>query len=76
MILLVTLQAQACNFTKSNTLPWVFSCFLNCTNGIKWRKASEICNQIFQHSVFPVTSAPGAYYILKLLGAALIRGWY
>ena len=29
--------------TKSNT-PWVFSRFLNCTNGTKSRKTSHICN--------------------------------
>ena len=35
-----TLQAEACNFTKSNTFPWVFLRFLNCTNGTKSRNAS------------------------------------
>ena len=30
------------NFTKCNTLPWVFSRFLNCTVGTKSRKASHI----------------------------------
>ena len=33
---------QTCNFTKSNTSPWVFSRFLNCTNGTKLRNASNI----------------------------------
>ena len=32
----------ACNFTKSNTPPWVFSRFLNCTNGTKSRNASHV----------------------------------
>ena len=32
----------ACNFTKSNTPPWVFSRFLNCTNSTKSRNASQI----------------------------------
>ena len=27
--------------TKSNTLPWVFSSFLNCTNGTKSPKAAH-----------------------------------
>ena len=27
------------------------------------------------YTVFPLISAPGAYQILKLLGAALIKGW-
>ena len=41
-LLLVNLQAETCNFTKSNTPPWVFLCLLNCTNGTKSRKASDI----------------------------------
>ena len=32
----------ACNFTKSNTPPWVFLRFLNYTNDSKLRKASHI----------------------------------
>ena len=31
----------ACNITKSNTPPWVFLRFLNCTNGAKSRNASQ-----------------------------------
>ena len=42
MLLLVKLQAATCNFTKSNAPPWVFSCFLNCINGIKLSKASNM----------------------------------
>ena len=38
----VCLFASVCNFTKSNIPPWVFSCFLNCTNGTKTRNASHI----------------------------------
>ena len=46
VLLLVKLQAisnklNACNFTKSNTPPWVFSRFLNCTNGTKSCKTSH-----------------------------------
>ena len=33
--------ALPCNFTKSNTPPWVISRFLNCTNASKSRKASH-----------------------------------
>ena len=40
-ILLVKLQAEVCNFSKSNTPPWVFFTFLNCPNGNKSRKASH-----------------------------------
>ena len=39
--LLVKLQAEACNFTKSKLLHGYFSRFLNCTNGIKSHKASH-----------------------------------
>ena len=35
VLLLVKLQAKACNFTKSNIPPWVFFTFLNGANGIK-----------------------------------------
>ena len=42
LILLVKLQDLACNCTKINTPPWVFSRFLNCTNGTKTCKASHI----------------------------------
>ena len=41
VLLLVKLQAETCNFTKSNTLPWVFSLFLNRTNGTKPHKTSQ-----------------------------------
>ena len=42
VLLLVKLQTEACNFTKSNTSPFVFSRFLNCTNDTKSRNASQI----------------------------------
>ena len=32
----------ACSFTKINTPPCVFSRFLNCTNGTKSRKTSQM----------------------------------
>ena len=41
VVILVKLQAKACNFTKINTLPSIFSRFLNCTNGTKSRNASQ-----------------------------------
>ena len=37
VLLLVTLQAKA-----SNTPPWVFFMFFNCSNGTKLYKASQI----------------------------------
>ena len=42
VILLANVQAQACNFTKSITLPWCFSYFLNGKNGTKLHKASHV----------------------------------
>ena len=35
-------MASVCNCTKSNTPPWEFFTFLNCTNGIKSRKTSHL----------------------------------
>ena len=45
VLLLVKNQAKACNFTSSNTRPWEFFTFFNCTNGNKSYKASEISNK-------------------------------
>ena len=42
VLLLVKLQAKACNFTKSNTPSWVFFTFLNYTNGTKSRNTSYL----------------------------------
>ena len=48
VLLVVKLQASACNFTKSNTSSWVILYFfLNCTNRTKSRKASTIFFQMF-----------------------------
>ena len=45
VLLLLTVQALACNFTKSNTHPWAFFTFFkNFTNGTKSRKASSFSN--------------------------------
>ena len=42
-VTLVKLQTKACNFTKSNTLRWVYSRFLNYTNCTKLRKHLKCC---------------------------------
>ena len=42
MLVLVKLQPEACNFTKTNTLPWVLFTFLDCTNGTKSCNASQM----------------------------------
>ena len=44
VLLLVKLQAEAYNFTKSNTPSWVFFTFLNCANGTKSRNSSPYQN--------------------------------
>ena len=38
----IKLQAEACNFTKSITPPWVFFVFFHCANGTKSCKASHM----------------------------------
>ena len=43
LLLLVKLK----DLTKSDTRPWVFLTFLNCTNGTKYRKASHFCDNSF-----------------------------
>ena len=57
VLILVKLQAKACNFTKINTPPWKFFIVqmevLNCTNGTKSRNASRIFNFSFKTGVFP-----------------------
>ena len=42
VLLLVKVRLLACNFTKSNTHPWVFFMFLDCTNGTKSCNASQM----------------------------------
>ena len=42
--LLVKLQAEACNFTKSNIPPWVFFTFSKFYNWYQTRKASHMLN--------------------------------
>ena len=42
VLLLVKLQASACNFSKGNTFPRAFFTFFNCTNGTKLLKASHV----------------------------------
>ena len=57
VLLLITLQASACNFTKSNICSMgVFSSFLNCTIGTKLRKAS-VCYSIVTRIQILITVA-------------------
>ena len=40
---------KACNFTKSNTPPWVFFTFVKCTNGTKSQKTLQYLNRNILH---------------------------
>ena len=44
VLLLVKVHGKVCNFTKSNTPPWVF---LNFANNIKSRNASQLIVKVF-----------------------------
>ena len=48
---LVKLQALARNFTKSSTPVWVFSGFLNLTNGIILRNAPRTYMEDFNNEI-------------------------
>ena len=50
-VCLVKLLTSACNFSKSNTSPWAFSTFFNCTN-IKLHKASQILRRYKNVSLY------------------------
>ena len=51
VLVFVKLNVEACNFTKTKTPPWMFFTFLNCTNGTKSSKASQICEKCLIASV-------------------------
>ena len=57
------------NFTKSSTPLWLFSCFLNCINGTKSRKASHITKQYDIASL--TSSAPGFLRIFSVVKASV-----
>ena len=42
VLLSVNLQVEACNFLKVTLLHWCFSRSLNCTNGTKSCRASQV----------------------------------
>ena len=52
VLLLVKLQASAFNFIKSNTLPWAFFTFLNCSNSTNLRKRHIYPATLFMHDQF------------------------
>ena len=51
VLLLVKLQASACDFTKSNTTSWVF--FEKCTNGTKSHKGSHMVHMTINLNWYP-----------------------
>ena len=51
VLLLVKLQALARNFTKSSTPVWVFSGFLNLTNGTISRNAPQTYMEDFNNEI-------------------------
>ena len=48
MLLLVTLQAEACKFSTSNTPPWVFFTFFKLR---KWYQLRKACQSYLQLGV-------------------------
>ena len=67
VILSVTLEASVCNFNKSVIPPWVFSRFLNCTNGTESRKVQLVFSFFFFLSFFFLGGGEGG-------GGAVKRG--
>ena len=68
-------KVAACNFTKSNTPPWEFFTFLNCTNGAKlgnvsyiWIDNIKINESIITKWVNPFHAAGLFLYPLKTSG--------
>ena len=55
----------ACNFTKSNTPPWVFPRFLNCTNVTKPRKTSHVVKTYQEKSKYDLNGVNKKSYPLQ-----------
>ena len=66
VLLLVKLQTEACNATKSNTLPLVFLTFFKLYKGTKPRQASNIQLVV---SCFPTLAT--SYTFIKVVHRAL-----
>ena len=73
VLFLVKLQAEACNFTKSNTPPGCFLRFLNCTNGTKLRNAPHI--SFFRMTYILLMARFRLHTQIKEQSAAFIRGF-
>ena len=83
VLFLVTLQAKACNFTKSNILQRFFSHFLNCTNGAKsgktyhiscWSRKifANILHKIFEDCLYSICRKEVILLLVKTLTSVLL----
>ena len=52
VLLLIKLQAEACNFTKSNTPPWVFFAFFEL---YEWYQIAQSTTVFYQLVLFDLT---------------------
>ena len=59
VLLLVKLQASACNFTKSNTPPWVFFTFFKL---YKWHQIAQRITVNFDHRLTPVKNINDIFF--------------
>ena len=57
----------ACNFTKSNSAPWVFFTFLNGINGTKSRKASRIHKYPYIYKSINLSISASLYICVVLI---------
>ena len=67
LLLLVKLQAEACNFTKSNIPPWVFFTFLKL---IRWyqfaQRITNYCQRNYKDTIESCPSLTVSYWIINL----------
>ena len=63
----VTFSTVACNFTKSNIPPWMFSSFLNCAHSTKSRNAPHIASVKCQKN--NVLNLISGYFLIVFLNS-------
>ena len=67
LLLLVKLQAEACNFTKSNIPPWVLFTFLKL---IRWyqfaQRITNYCQRNYKDTIESCPSLTVSYWIINL----------
>ena len=68
------------DFTKSNTLPWLFFTSLNCTNGNKTHKASQIqkkvMSQFWGNRVTATRTEKAEFIGPKKWSKSTVRPWF